>query len=86
MYLFPGWLRIKPALIEISIYSLKVLVRRRRREVGLKKRKERLYFLLEISHTHIRCGVAHSELPGMKYDFMFSMCFQEEPLGRALAE
>lgn len=60
----------KAHLIEISIYFLKVLVRRK------KKKKKRLHFLLEISHTHIRCSVALTRLPGMKYDLMFSTHFQ----------
>lgn len=51
VYLFPGRSRIKPVLIEISIYSLKVLIRRRKREAGLKRKGKEGYIFYWKFHT-----------------------------------
>lgn len=55
VYLFPGRSRIKPVLIEISIYFLKVLVRRREIEGagGLKKKERKVtFFTGNFTHSH----------------------------------
>lgn len=51
VYLFPGRSRIKPVLIEISIYFLKVLVRRREIEGGVKKKGKEGYIFYWKFHT-----------------------------------
>lgn len=77
VYLFPGRSRIKPVLIEISIYFLKVLVRRREIEGGGLKKKERkvTFFTGNFTHSHPlrRCslGAAWNEIRLRVFEALF---------------
>lgn len=55
----------KAHLIEVSIYFLKVLVG-----------KKKCYIFYWKLHSLTSAAVCSDQLPGMKYDLMFSMHFQ----------